>query len=50
MLVGPSNIAGRGCFMSQEVQPYDFIAEFTEEMISQWEANHRGAIYDQLSR
>ena len=45
--MGKSDIAGYGCFIDEHCEKGEFIAEYTGEVISKWEAERRGRIYDE---
>ncbi|WKX96874.1 hypothetical protein Q1695_012933 [Nippostrongylus brasiliensis] len=46
--VGISGIAGWGCFIQETADKGDLIAEYTGEVISKWESERRGLIYDKF--
>ncbi|VDO68504.1 unnamed protein product, partial [Heligmosomoides polygyrus] len=45
---GISGIAGWGCFIQETADKGDLIAEYTGEVISKWESERRGLIYDKF--
>ncbi|KIH50396.1 SET domain protein [Ancylostoma duodenale] len=47
-MVGISGIAGWGCFIQETADKGDLIAEYTGEVISKWESERRGLIYDKF--
>ncbi|VDL65244.1 unnamed protein product [Nippostrongylus brasiliensis] len=47
-VVGISGIAGWGCFIQETADKGDLIAEYTGEVISKWESERRGLIYDKF--
>ncbi|CAF0756413.1 unnamed protein product [Didymodactylos carnosus] len=51
ILIAPSDVVGYGAFLGlTAAKKGDLIAEYTGELISQEEAERRGALYDRLSR
>ncbi|CAI4231840.1 unnamed protein product [Auanema sp. JU1783] len=46
--VGVSSVAGFGCFLCEPASKGDLVAEYTGEVISRWEAERRGLIYDEF--
>jgi len=46
LFVAPSDIAGLGCFLGDDADKNDFIAEYVGEMITHEECESRGRVYD----
>ncbi|PHT66176.1 hypothetical protein T459_30601 [Capsicum annuum] len=46
VLLGRSDVSGWGAFLKNTVGKHEYLGEYTGELISHWEADKRGKIYD----
>ncbi|KAJ7977662.1 Histone-lysine N-methyltransferase [Quillaja saponaria] len=49
ILLAKSDVSGWGAFLKNPVKKDDYLGEYTGELISQWEADKRGKVYDRVN-